>query len=194
MLAYFARNAASGERARRRMEREGMTMRGHALWTDQERDVLVKFKGNYHAMRKRLPHRSLTAIYSQCAKMGLRKSIHIWSAADISKLRRLYATASVEDICKAFCHSTWINIQQVARYRGFQRRGRQPYKLTGIAGLDAVRQRCYEIGWTMADLDSAARTGTYFKRCGWIGKRVNHRALGRAIEALDGIVQAKWRE
>lgn len=192
-LAYFARNAASAERARERMQREGVTMNGHALWTDKERAVLVKFKGNYDAMCKRLPHRTRIAIRSQCALMGLQQSRHVWLASDISKLRRMYKTASVEELCAAFPHSTWINIQQAARYRGFRRRGRQPYKLTGNSGLDAVRRKCYEIGWTMPDLDSAARTGTYFKRCGWIGKKINHRALGRAIEALDGVVQAQWR-
>ena len=192
-LAYFARNAASGERARRRIQRTGCNMRGHALWTDKERAVLIKFQGNYDAIRKRLPHRTRIAIYRQCARMGLKRSIHTWSAAEISKLRRLYSTASVADLCAAFPHANWSRIQQVARYRGFRRRPRG-YKLTGISALDAIRQRCFEIGWTMPDLDKAARTGTYFKRCGWIGKKVNHRALGRAIEALDGIVHAHWRE
>ena len=41
-------------------------------------------------------------------------------------------------------------------------------------------------------MDKAARTGTYFSRAGWIGKRLNHRALGRAIEALDGAVMPEW--
>ncbi|APO67260.1 hypothetical protein IE4872_CH01618 [Rhizobium gallicum] len=193
-LAYFARNVRSGERSRRKMRREGYNMRGDQLWTNSERQVLLELRGDYDAMSKRLPHRSLNALYGQCAKMRLRKSIHVWTAADISKLRKLYPRASVEEICGALPHSTWVNIQQVARYRGF-RRLRRPYKVTGIPALDDVRARCYEIGWSMRDLDKAARTGRYFSRAGWVGKkRINHRALGRAIEALDGVVQAQWND
>lgn len=193
-LAYFARNAASGERARRRMQRSGFTMSGQKLWTQTERQILLDHKGDYAAMKKLLPDRSIAAIASQCSKMNLRKTIHVWTAADISKLRRMYPKASEEEICAAFPHSTWVNIQQVARYRGMRRDRRVPYKITGIPALDEVRQRCFEIRWSMPDLDKAARTGNYFYRAGWIGKRVNHRALGRAIEALDGVVQARWND
>jgi len=46
----------------------------------------------------------------------------------------------------------------------------------------------------MVDLDEAARTKTYFRKASWTGKkRVNYRALGRAIKALDGVVQAQWK-
>lgn len=193
-LTYFARYAAKGELARIRFQRAGVTMRGDALWTDEERSVLAIFKGNYDAMCKRLPHRSRVAIYAQCGKMGLRKAIHFWSAAEVSKLRKIYGAASASEISAAFPHSTWINIRQVAQYHGLRRRGKIPYKLTGFPALDEVRRRCFEIGWTMVDLDQAARTKTYFRKASWTGKkRLNYRALGRAIEALDGVVQAQWR-
>jgi len=192
-FAYYARNVASGERARRRMVRAGVNMRGQKLWDDTERQILLDHRGDYDAMRKRLRHRSRVAIRSQCAKMGLQRSVHVWSAAEVSKLRRMYPKASSEEICIAFPHSTWTNIKQVARYHGF-RRATFSYKLTGIPALDDVRHRCRDIGWSMVDLDKAARTGRYFQHAGWVGKRINHRALGRAIEALDGVVQAQWNE
>jgi hypothetical protein len=193
-LADYARNVASGERSRRRMKREGVNMRGHKLWDDAERQVIRDCRGDYKAMGKRLKHRTRAAIRTQCVKMGLSKSIHVWSAADVAKLRRMYPKASIEEICAAFPHSTWVNIRQVAAYHGARRESRLSYKLTGIQALDDVRRRCREIRWTMADLDKAARTGRYFRRAGWIGKRINHRALGRAIEALDGVIQAQWNE
>lgn len=190
-LAYFARNARSAERARRRMQREGVTMSGAKLWTDEEREIVEKLAPDYDAIVKRLPHRTRTAIKSQAGKMGLSRAIHIWTAAEISKLRKLYPRASAEEICTAFPHSTWINIRQAARYHGF-RRLNKAYKPTGIGALDEVRRKCFEINWTMGDLDKAAKTKKYFRKCGWIGKKINHRALGRAIEALDGVVQAQW--
>ncbi|WP_037088586.1 hypothetical protein [Rhizobium sp. CF080] len=193
-LAYYARNVASGERSRRRMMRAGVTMKGQKLWDDTERQVLMDCRGDYVAMRKRLRHRTKHAIFGECAKLGIRKSIHVWSAAEVSKLRKMYPKASIEEISSAFPHSAWVNIRQVARYHGFRRASTLSYKLTGIPALDDVRRRCREIGWSMADLDKAARTGRYFRRAGWIGKRINHRALGRAIEALDGVIQAQWNE
>ncbi|NTA37536.1 hypothetical protein [Agrobacterium salinitolerans] len=189
-LAYFSRNADLAQRARERIRRDGYVA-GQKLWTDGEREKIKQLAPDYRALRKVLRGRTATAIRFQCSRMGLTKSIHVWTCAELSKLRKMYSTASAEEICGVFSHSSWINIQQVARYHGLRRR-RLGYKPTGIPGLDEVRRRCFEIGWTMPDLDSAARTGTYFSRAGWIGKKINHRALGRAIEALDGAVMPEW--
>ena len=154
--------------------------------------ILVQLKGDYKLIARRLPHRSLPAIRSQCQKLGLRKTRHLWTGAEISRLRKLYPDQSREDICAAFPHSHWGAICQAARYHGIRRRKRE-FKLLGIAALDDVRRRCYEINWSMSDLDKAAKTKTYFAKAGWhCQKSINHKALGRAIEALDGTVQAEW--
>jgi hypothetical protein len=176
------------------MKRAGVTMKGQKLWDDAERQVLLDCRGDYKSMCRRLKHRTYNAIRWQHAKMGLQKSKHVWSAAEVAKLRKMYPKGSVEEISAAFPHSRWANICAQARYRGFRRENRLTYKLTGIAALDDVRRRCREIRWTMRDLDKAAKTGTYFQKAGWIRKRINHRALGRAIEALDGVIQAQWTE
>lgn len=194
-LAYFARGAASAERARRRIKREGVTMRGDKLWTDEENAIIKKCGPSFDEIGKRLPHRTRTAIRFQSRKLGFcQKRQHNWTAAEISKLRRLYPRASREEICGIFSHSTWQNITQVARYHGARRECSKAYSPTGFPTLDEVRKRCREIRWTMPDLDKAARTGTYFARAGWIGKKINYRALGRAIAALDGEVKAAWND
>lgn len=193
-LAYYARNAASGDRLRQQIQRSGVTSRGYKLWTDAERAILVEFKGNYDEMHRRLPHRTRIALIAECGNLGLRKPKRTWSAEDLAKLRRLYPTAPAEVVCREFPLSSWDKICWVARRHGFRRKTR-PYKLTGILTLDEVRAKCFEIKWTMRDLDSAARTGCYFRKAGWLNKKeINHRALGRAIEALDGIVRVQWRE
>ena len=189
-LAYFARNARSAERMRERIRRSGMVA-GHKVWTDAEREILKGLVPDYKAVRRRLRSRTAAAIQAQSCKLGLTKPMRYWTAAEISKLRRIYPTATKQELCEAFPFSTWQNIKAKAMYYKFRKR-RVPFKLTGIPGLDEVRKRCYEIGWSMRDLDSAARTGSYFRRAGWIGKRINHRALGRAIEALDGAVMPEW--
>lgn len=191
-LAYHSRNAVMAQRMRARVQRAG-EIAGQKLWTEQERETVKQLAPDYKALRKALRRRTYVAIRAQAGKLGLTKAIHIWTGAELSKLRKLYPTSSREDICAAFPHSAWDNIKQAARYHGFRRK-RSGYKLTGIPGLDEVRRRCFKIGWTMPDLDKAARTGHYFSRAGWIGKKINHRALGRAIEALDGTVEARWQE
>ena len=191
-LAYFSRHAASAERTRERIRRTGRVA-GQKLWTETEREKVKQLAPDYKALRSVLRGKTPTAIRFQCSKMGLTKTIHIWTGAELSKLRKLYPSASPQEICGAFPHSTWTNIKQAARYHGFRRK-RAGYTMTGIPALDEVRKKCFEIGWTMADLDKAARTGTYFRRAGWSGKKISHRALGRAIEALDGNVMAAWKE
>jgi hypothetical protein len=193
-LSYLARNVQSGLRSKARMLRNGYTMGGQKLWSEEETQVLWRYAGDYASMQRALPNRTAVAIERKCAKVGLpRRHIHLWTAGEITKLKRLYLHASAEEISAAFPHSTWENIRQAARYHGAVRARRLPYKPTGNPALDEVRKRCFEIRWTMGDLDKAARTGTYFRRCGWIGKKINHRALGRAIESLDGEVMAYWK-
>ena len=193
-LDYLTRAVKMGQRSRRRMRKHGHNMKGDRLWTRDEEAVLIAHKGDYDVMRKLLPHRTQAAIASRCQILGLRRKIHVWTAAELAKLRRLYPSATVKEIEEAFPHSSWANISQVARYHGFRRCLRTDYKSTGYPAIDEVRRRCLEIRWTMKDLDKAAKTGRYFQRAGWIGKKINHRALGRAIEALDGVIECRWKE
>lgn len=193
-LDYLTHCAKRGQRSRRHMRRQGSNMKGDRLWSLEEEAVLVAHQGDYALMRKLLPHRTEAAIASRCQLLGLRRKIHVWTIAELGKLRRLYPWASVKEIEEAFPHSNWANICQAARYHGFRRYLRAGYKSTGYAALDEVRQRCFEIRWTMKDLDTAAKTGRYFQRAGWIGKKINHRALGRAIEVLDGVIECRWKD
>lgn len=191
-LAYYAQNARSAERTRMRIQRSGMVA-GQKIWSEDECNVLRELAPDYKAVFRRLRTRTVGAIKAQSSKLGLTKPVRFWTAAEISKLRKIYPTATREELCAAFPHSSWRNIKAKAQYYHFRKK-RKPFKIIGIPGLDEVRKRCFEIGWSMPDLDKAARTGTYFQRAGWIGKKINHRALGRAIEALDGEIKAAWRE
>lgn len=170
-------------------------MDGKKLWTEEELELLGRGFPDIDSICKALPQRTRRAIASQCLKLGLRqKQIHFWTAAEISKLRRMYPSAPKDEICKTFAHSTWINIRQVARYHGI-RRARKPYKPTGYAPLDQLRERCFELNYTMPDLDKISKTKRYFQKANWtVNKRINHKAVGRAIEALDGQIRAEWND
>jgi hypothetical protein len=191
-LTYHAKYARVAAQSRERARKTGYV--GHnKLWSEAEHEIVRKLAPDYDAMEKAL-NRTRGAIGWKCAQMGLRKPAHQWTAAEISRLRKLYPSGSIKDLCEAFPHSSIVNIRYVARYHGM-RRSRKPYKATGIPLLDEIRLRCFEIGWTMIDLDKAAKTKKYFRKSEWFGKnRINYKHLGRAIEALDGFVQAEWRE
>jgi hypothetical protein len=190
-LAYFARNASNGERTRRRILREGMTMAGQKLWTDVECETVREHVPDYDAIAKLLPHRTRAAIVTQAAKMGLRKSINIWTGAQISKLRKLYPRASKEEICATFAFSSWVNICQVARYHKLSR-ARKPYKPTGVPALDGLLEKCVEANMRLADLDMECRTKKYFHNHKWRYRRLNYNRFIKAVELLDGKIEVRW--
>ncbi|NTI03474.1 hypothetical protein G6K88_15735 [Agrobacterium rhizogenes] len=193
-LAYHARNTASAERARRRIQREGYNMKGDKLWTDEERQIILAIGPDFDAIRKKLPHRTRIAIASQCRKMGLKQQQqHIWSAAEISKLRRLYPSASREEICQEFVHSTWVNIMQTARYHGLRRK-RRPFKPTGNPSVDEMLVKLFEAKFSLPDLDKECRTKRYFQKGKWRYKRPNYNHLAKALDVLDGEFRVEWRE
>lgn len=192
-LSDYSRGAAISQRMRLSIQRSGVTPSGHSIWTQEEEAILVQFRGDYDEMCRRLPHRTRHAIRYRCRSLGLRKRQRPWTSEEVSTLRRLYPEATRVEICSAFPGRAWENIRWAARYRGFRRRKR-PYKLTGVAALDEVRAKCFEIKWTMRDLDAAAGTGSYFRTSGWLCGKERHRPIGRAIEVLDGIIQPVWEE
>ncbi|URK87732.1 hypothetical protein LP421_07790 [Rhizobium sp. RCAM05350] len=168
-------------------------MKGHKLWTDDDREILRNKAPDYDALHKMFPHRTRIAIESQCRKMGLQKTVHIWRGAEISRLRKLYPRASREQICAEFPHSTWINIRQAAQYHGL-RRNRKPFKQTGIVAVDMVLQKCFEANMSLPDLDKECRTKKYFQQQKWREKRPNYSRFAKAIEILDGELMVQWRD
>ncbi|MBY3614970.1 hypothetical protein [Rhizobium bangladeshense] len=193
-LSYFARNAASAARVRNRLKKEGYTMNGDKLWTEDERKIIEDKWPNFDAIRKAIPGRSRIAIRAQCRNMGLReKPQHIWSTAELSKLRKLYPAATIAEICATFPHSTWVNIRQVARHHGF-RRAKRPFKPTGNAPVDEMLTKLFEANLSFHDLDKECRTKRYFQKAKWRYAKPNYNRLVKAIELLDGELAVRWRE
>lgn len=189
-LSRLARHARTAQLARLRLAKTGMTMAGKKVWTAEEKALVRQFAPAYDELVKRLPHRTRKAIRLQASVLRVARPCHIWSAAEISKLRKVYPRGERSEICSLFAHSTWVNIQNVARYHGFYR-ARRPYKLTGHEPLDQVRAKCFELNLNLVELDAECRTKRYFQS-GWCRRKLNYRALGRAIEALDGKIQVQW--
>jgi hypothetical protein len=190
-LAYFARNAASAERARARILRSGFTIGGQRIWTPQEDAVCRLFYPDYFAMKQVLDHRTRKAIQARCNRLGLVKPRYCWQGLAKMKLRKLYPEASRQEICDAFPGVEWEKIQSAA-YRYKYRRKKKPYKTTGIPALDQVRSCCYARNLNMREADEEAGTKHYFQTRGYRTQYPNFKAINRCVRALGGHLEVRW--
>jgi len=191
-LAYYARSAILSERNRQRIQRRGAAISGALLWTDAEIQVLYQSPSNLQ-VHERLPHRTVKAIEHQRRKLGLSRQLHWWTAAEISKLRRMYPRCSKEEICATFPHVTWCSIEHAARRHNF-RREKPRYKPTGHPAVDQILEKCYSIGWSLVDLDREAKTRGYFAHGCRQGNGPNYKAIGRALNVLQGRISIEWAD
>lgn len=179
------------ESAKRRMMISGTTLAGQPLWSESEVQILRAHAPDYNEIMERLPNRSFEAIRHKCNRLGLSRSIHLWTGLEIAKLRRLYPGAAKEVIIAAFPHSTWAQIKSSARRYGF-RRDRLLLMDADHPIVDAIIKRCRQIGWSLPDLDAEAGTGSYFRNCNWKKHPPNFNALLKAIHALGGKFAVIW--
>ncbi len=191
-LAYAVRGAATAQRIRAYMRRTGKTPWGQWLWTREEEQALKTLYPHYDKIQKTLKRRTLVAIRHRAGKLALTKKIHKWTAAEVSKLRRLYPVASRKEILATFPSLSWQQVRNCAQYNGFHR-NKKPYKPTGHEILDRILERSFSLGINMADLDEIAGTKKYFQKGCWCGRKsLNAKAIQKAIVALDGKVYVKW--
>jgi hypothetical protein len=190
---YELRNLVRGAAAAERIRKAGRTPNGHALWTNAERAVLTKWFPDYKAMKKRLPLRSLPAIRGQCHLMGLSNPKPAWTAADRTKLRRLFPTVSKAELIDAFPGRSYVSIQVLGYQMGL-RRWRKPYVKTSHPVIDDVREACRARGHFMPDLDVYAGTGRYFSRLAARRKKHDFRKVDKAVKSLGGTLTIEWRD
>lgn len=185
------RGAIAAEKLRRRFERTGKTLGGQWIWTDKEIGVCRDLYPDSRAIQQRLQRRSAEAIRKKCEELGLASRRVPWTAADITRLRKLYCSASWDELFSAFPGRTEDAIRQAANKRGMFRE-KKPYKTTGYPLLDQLRARCFRQGFTMLDLDQYARSGNYFRQSQWRRNWFSARIITRAVRAIGGQVRAEW--
>lgn len=189
-------NTGAGQRARRSMVRHGVTPKGSPLWTADEVEICKKFWPDLTKLEIELPGRSRAAIGKRCRDgLGLyiKPNWTCWTAADVSRLRRIYPSGSASELIEAFPGRRLLTITRNAYYHGIRRR-RKPYTRTGNAELDAIRVRCFTLGITMPELDLMARSIRYFGSMGWKHGWINHAAIARAVHVLDGKMTIEWSD
>jgi hypothetical protein len=61
------------------------------VWTAAEMRIVQRLYPDYEAMLKALPNRSYWAIRGFAQNYGIASKRHVWTTAEISKLRALYS-------------------------------------------------------------------------------------------------------
>jgi hypothetical protein len=191
--SHHFRGAKTAARNRERIARTGLIM-GKRLWQAHEDRALCGHYPNYTAARKALPGRTYYSVRGRACKLKIQNKRHIWTGADLVRMRKLYPTASKRELLAAFPGLTLCAIKEFAgRMHIFKQR--RPFQKTSYPLLDAIRARCYELGYSMVDLDEIARTKRYFQCARWVAsKSVQNSALCKAVDALDGTLSPTWRD
>lgn len=190
-LAYHAQNARNGRMAHDRMQREGVNMKGDRLWTMEEDAIVLATGANYAQLQKALPHRSYGALRARAQALGVAPKRHTWTGQEVTRLRRIYPTATEEELQLAFPGISITAIKSSAKHRGF-RRARKPFKPTGDPVMDNLLQRCFEANLSMCGLDLECRTKSYFQKASWRNYGLNYNHIARALKVLDGSFQVEW--
>jgi len=191
-LQSLSRGAMSVEQARARLQRAGCTPWGDALWTEEEMSECRRLYPNYDALQKALPGRSRRTIFERCRLLGLTAgTLKPWTAAEKTRLRRMFPEISWAEICATFPGRTKAAIVRAAYKWGFRRK-RQPYKRTCHEALDQVRARCVDEGLFMPDIDEFARSGNFFSKRAYRRKKPDLLAVDRAARAFGGRLKIEW--
>lgn len=190
-IQSLTRGAITAERMRRRIQRSGFNMCGQPLWTEKELDLLRKHHPDYKAAMRALKRRSYGGIRAKAQQLGLTIKRKSWTAREVSLLRRVYPTASHEEISELLPNRSWTQIKSAAGYHKIYRK-RKPFKGTGISVLDQIRERSFELRYSMVDLDALSHSKSYFAKGNWHRGWVNQKAVAKAIKALDGEMKAGW--
>jgi hypothetical protein len=189
-LSWFARGAASAERARRLMQLRGVTPNGHRLWNSLEAGDLTRIHPFYDRFLAKHSRRTRPAAHSKASRLQITKPRgRQWDVNEILRLR-IYRTATKEEILAAFPGRSWAAIGTAARARG-HRRPQRLNEPTGILIIDQILERAKICKLSLKDLDSIARLKGYFSQRKWRHKQ-NHVVHERLVAALGGTLRARF--
>jgi hypothetical protein len=175
------------------MRYRGVTPSGSPLWTTEEDETCREYGNDYRVLKTKLPHRSYHALRKRCQSLGLRPRRDLITIKELSLLRRMSATATSDEIQAALPHKTRRQLDKLRQYYGICSK-RRPFSPTGYLILDEIRSRCFELNYSMLDLDKLAKSKTYFRQADWRRSGLNYRAIGRAVAALEGELTVHWRD
>ncbi|RZS82047.1 hypothetical protein EV217_2860 [Phyllobacterium myrsinacearum] len=190
-LSHYSQGAATAERSRQRIQKNGCTPSGSSLWRAWEDDILREHYPNFPKIRELLPHRTSKAISYRGVRLGIARTSTHWSDTDYSILRRMFGSASKAELLKALPDHSWERIARKAEKKGL-RRPRKPYVRTGDVANDSVRDRCFELNLTLVGLNEDCRTKQHFQKRKFGKYHPPYHAILKATKVLGGTIKLKW--
>lgn len=195
-IRHIARNATMAQAMRARTVRNGVTCRGHPLWSVVEdtkmHDLYPTYRGNEARLMRALPRRTYVAIKARARALGLAETHRVWTSTEVSVLRSLYPKPlSRSDLLRSLPGRTWGAVNSKAHRLRLKRS--TALKILGRPVLDAIRERTRLIGWSLVDLDRLARTRSYFRKGYQLDLNEEHGALLKAIRFIGGRVEVSWK-
>lgn len=180
------------------MLRHGQTPAGHRLWSDAEIAILREHWPDRYRALELLPGRTLNAVKGKAEGLKLPRvrQLHHWTAAEASRYRRMWPTATKIELMEAFPWASWEALRcygQWQRRRGYPNLGRPriPYKPTGDSLVDALMKEAFRLNLSLSDLDAYAESRRFFASGRYRLKR-NWHHLGRALDALEAVLDVRF--
>lgn len=175
---------------------------GYRLWSVREKQVILDLFPDRQAIYELLPNRSRSSVNAMIIRLHRPHARPAWTPKEQAIVRRLYPFAPASKIRAALPDRTFSAVKKWAQQHHIYRR-RRPYKPTGILLIDQIRDRCFELGYTMRDLDALIGSRHYFrqgqfrsadKTAEWALRkgRHHHPDVGKAVRALGGHLTAVW--
>lgn len=176
--AGFNLNAARLEHQRR----TGTTPAGRWLWTPVEDAILLDLYPDYSALVSSLPGRTRKAIERRADKLRISTPRRIWSAEEFLRMAAPYRQgAPLSAILPLLCEKTVDQVYRKAGKCRIKRPKRRP-RHTGLTIVDSIRQRAFDLNFTMRELDEETGKTCYFQN----PTSLRWDRIARAIECLGG--------
>ncbi|QND67633.1 hypothetical protein HB777_29320 [Mesorhizobium loti] len=176
------------------MQKTGFTMRGFALWRKHEDDACRSLYPDYKALSAALPNRTRKALEKRCFQLGITRRNRILTEEEERRFRKLYRSATKNELYEAFPDLTAAQLHNFGRRRGLKRP--RIYLRSGDKLLDGLRDECWRLGITMADLDYFTRlSNRYFALTRWRRSPIRYDFVRKAIREMGGKVTSdgvKW--
>lgn len=177
------------------MQKTGVNVRGYPLWRQEDDDVCRSLYPDYKALSAALPDRSRKALEFRCWRLKITRRNRILTEEEERRFRKIYRSGTQKDLYEGFPDLTAAQLYDFGRRRGLKR-PRLQWVRTGDKLLDDLRDECWRLGITMADLDEFTRTSNrYFAQHRWCRSPVRHDFVLRAIREMGGKLisgQVEW--
>lgn len=172
------------------MMRTGLTYSGQRLWTVEEIKTLKRLYPDYKALVLALPERTRSAIEAKAWRCRIARPLRVWSEAEFAIMKPLYIRGEpMPMILTRLPNKTARQVWAKAWNRNIQR-PRRPPQSTGLATVDAIRRRAFDLHFSMVDLDIMASRRGYFK----YPRRTDWSAIQRVLPHIGGRIAVLWHE